>query len=261
VLQWLRAERRRRFWLLPARFRVHTSDVEYTRGLWARVYRPLGTIAFAATVDVHGGNWTSGDRFQQEQLDRALSANGVLVAAIDYRLAPPDAYPSSVEDVRTAAHWLRAHATELGATSDAVIGGIGSSAGGHLVILAALRAPASFDFVVADAPITDTSAYAERHPYWPTREAALDGSPVELLARLHGTDLPPMLIAHGIRDAAVPVETSRAFAAGYRAAGGRIELLEFEGLDHAFILTHPRERASRALAQAVLRFIENQRRL
>jgi acetyl esterase/lipase len=163
--------------------------------------------------------------------------------------------------VQTAARWLRAQATALGAGSVAAIGGIGSSAGGHLVVLAALRRPGSFDFVVADAPITDTSAYAERHPYWPTRAAALDGSPIDVVARQPGPDLPPMLIAHGTRDAAVPVEASRAFAAGYRAAGGRIELLEFEGLDHAFILTHPRERASRALAQAVLRFIESQSRL
>jgi hypothetical protein len=53
----------------------------------------------------------------------------------------------------------------------------------------------------------------------------------------------------------VPIETSRAFAQSYRA-----ELLEFVGMRHAFILTHPRGRAARDLAEAVLRFIQDQRR-
>ncbi len=233
-----------------------TFDVEYQPAYLARVYRPLGVRAFAATLDVHGGNWTSGDRLQQEQLDRGLAANGVLVAAIDYRLAPPDAYPASVHDVQAAARWLRAHATDLGAAAGAAVGALGSSAGGHLVLLTALREPGSFDFVAADAPITETSAYAERHPYWPTWEATVDGSPLHALEQSTAANLPPILITHGTRDTAVPVDGSRAFVTRYRAAGGSAKLIEFEGLDHAFILTHPRQRASRGMAQALLAFIE-----
>jgi pimeloyl-ACP methyl ester carboxylesterase len=67
--------------------------------------------------------------------------------------------------------------------------------------------------------------------------------------------LPPLLVTHGTLDDAVPIETSREFAKRY---GGR--LLEFPGLGHAFILTHPRKRESREMAKAILRFIENQRR-
>jgi dipeptidyl aminopeptidase/acylaminoacyl peptidase len=67
--------------------------------------------------------------------------------------------------------------------------------------------------------------------------------------------LPPLLITHGTLDDAVPIETSRAFAQSYGA-----ELLEFVGMRHAFILTHPRGRAARDMAEAVLRFIQDQRR-
>jgi acetyl esterase/lipase len=257
----LRAERHRRFSLLPRRFGVETFDVEHQPGLLAHVYQPRGAAAFAAVLDVHGGNWTSGDRFQQEQLDRALAANGVLVAAIDYRLAPPNVHPASVEDVEAAASWLRSRVTKLGAATGAPVGALGSSAGGHLAILAALRSPACFDFVVADAPITDPSSYAGQHPYWPTRETAIDGSPLHLVERGEAVSFPPLLIAHGTRDEAVPIDMSRAFVERYRAAGGQAELLEFDGLGHAFILTHPRQRESRDLARAILRFIADQRRL
>jgi fermentation-respiration switch protein FrsA (DUF1100 family) len=123
------------------------------------------------------------------------------------------------------------------------------------VILCALRTPAALDFVVADAPITDTSGYAARHPYWPTREKALDGSPLRTIERVDPATLPPLLITHGALDDAVPIETSRQFVKRY---GGR--LLEFDGLGHAFSLTHPRSRASREMAQAVLRFVQDQRR-
>lgn len=265
MLRWLRAERRRRLWLLPRKFNVYIHELEYQQHrsapMLVRVYRPIGVTAFAAALDVHGGNWTSGDRLQQELLDRALAANGVLVAAIDYRLAPPDAYPASVQDVHVATRWLRLHASELGARAGARVGAVGSSAGGHLAILSAMRQPTQLDFVVADAPITDTSSYGERHPYWPTREAAIHGSPMHVLERGEAKALPPLLITHGTQDDAVPMAMSRWFVERYRAAGGHAELRVFDGMGHAFVLTHPRTQESRHMAQAVLQFVIDQSRL
>src|ERR1700760_4890022 len=58
VIRRLRGQPR----LLPPRVDVEIRDVEYQPGVLARVYGPRAGSAIAAVVDVHGGNWTSGDR-------------------------------------------------------------------------------------------------------------------------------------------------------------------------------------------------------
>jgi acetyl esterase/lipase len=82
-----------------------------------------------------------------------------------------------------------------------------------------------------------------------------------VLERGGARSLPPLLITHGTDDQAVPIDMSRHYACTYRAAGGSVELLEFDGLDHAFILAHPRSSAAREMAQAILHFVEDQTRL
>jgi acetyl esterase/lipase len=215
------------------------------------VYRPRATTPFVALLDVHGGNWTSENRLQMQLLDAALASNGVLVAAIDYRLAPAHPYPASVEDVQIGARWLRAE-------FEGCVGALGSSAGGHLVILCGLLG-GNFDFVVADAPITDVATNLRlqggSHPYWPTQENVHAGSPLEVLERGEAVALPPLLITHGSADTAVPLATSRVFAERYRAAGGFAELREFPGQGHAFILGQPRSREAAEQAHAILAFI------
>jgi acetyl esterase/lipase len=227
--------------------------------LVARVYRPRDVQPFAALLDVHGGDWSGGDRFQQQILSRSLAANGVLVAAIDYRLAPSSANPAALEDVQAGARWLRSHLGEFGAASDAPVGALGSSAGGHLAILSALRLADCFAFVVADAPVTDVPAYLASysgpHPFWPSPDLALAGSPLALLRSNPPEHLPPLLITHGDQDDVVPLSMSRRFVQAYRAAGGEADLCVFEGLGHAFVLSQPRRRESRLLAQRVLAFV------
>jgi len=236
---------------LPRRLDIDVADTEYQPGLLARVYRPRASTPLAGVLDVHGGNWTSENRLQMQALDAALASNGVLVAAIDYRLAPAHPYPASVDDVRVAADWLRTHFA-------GAVGALGSSAGGHLVILCGLRG-AKFDFVVADAPITDVAESLRNethsHPYWPTEQAIHDGNPIEVLERGEAVALPPLLITHGAADLAVPLATSQTFVERYRRAGGNAELRVFAGQGHAFILTHPRRRESADQAAAALAFI------
>jgi acetyl esterase/lipase len=57
---------------IPARFEVSVEDVEYSRPdgvpLLARIYRPMGTSATGAILDVHGGAWLTGDRTQHRAL-------------------------------------------------------------------------------------------------------------------------------------------------------------------------------------------------
>src|ERR1051325_5549913 len=122
-------------------FEVEIRDIEYQQigdkpGL-IRVYRPKGTGPFPTVVEVHGGAWHNGDRTNNEGMDRALAANGIVVGAVDFRQPPEAGYPASVCDVNLATRWLKAHAGEFNGTSR--VGLFGNSSGGHQVVLSALR--------------------------------------------------------------------------------------------------------------------------
>src|SRR6516165_2727737 len=68
---------------------IHIEDLEYLHAggapLFARFYRPEGQGPFPAVLEVHGGAWTSGDRFNNVSIAEHLSARGIVVlsGAID----------------------------------------------------------------------------------------------------------------------------------------------------------------------------------
>ena len=98
---------------------VRVWDVEYlqTPGqTWeARIYQPQGTGPFPALLYVHGGAWNTGDRTNNELLNEGLAASGLVVVAVDFRLAPDHKYPAQVVDVNYATRWVKAHASEFNA--------------------------------------------------------------------------------------------------------------------------------------------------
>jgi acetyl esterase len=104
----------------------------------ARVYTPRGPGPFPALLDVHGGAWSGGDRTADAYLDRTIAAAGFVVVAIDFRLAPEHPYPASIIDVNYATRWLKVRAPALNALPDQ-IGALGTSSGGHMAVLSALR--------------------------------------------------------------------------------------------------------------------------
>jgi len=65
-----------------------------------RVASPQGDGPFPAIVDIHGGGWVMGDRNQNAVIDDYLAANGIVVAAPEFRMPPTGAYPVSITDVR-----------------------------------------------------------------------------------------------------------------------------------------------------------------
>jgi len=159
---------------------IDVLELEYQQDLAVRIYQPKGTGPFPALVDVHGGVWGGGDRTNAEVMDRALAESGIVVAAIDFRLAPEHPYPAQVADVNLATRWLKFQASEFHADPHTV-GAIGSSSGGHSVLLSAMRphhpaynyldlpgsgSNASLKFVLAAWPIVDPDArrLAAAHP-------------------------------------------------------------------------------------------------
>jgi acetyl esterase/lipase len=126
-----------------ARFDVAISEVELRRNpagrmLMARIYQPKGAGPFPTVLDLHGGAWNRKDRFAEEPMDRALAASGLLVVAVDLTLAPEAPYPACVQDANYAVRWLKAKAATWNGDT-AKIGIYGSSSGGHVAELLAMR--------------------------------------------------------------------------------------------------------------------------
>jgi acetyl esterase len=99
----------------------------------ARVYAPSADrTTRAAVVYFHGGGWVQGDLETHHGLCARLAKHaGVVVVAVDYRLAPEHKFPAAVEDCLAAYRWLRMHGRDVGADPTRVAVA-GDSAGGNL---------------------------------------------------------------------------------------------------------------------------------
>ncbi|HSQ02650.1 MAG TPA: alpha/beta hydrolase [Burkholderiales bacterium] len=250
-----------------ARFELKEWDVEFrrtsARTLMARIYQPQGTGPFPTLLDLHGGAWNNKDRLANVPMDRAIAASGVLVVAIDMTLAPEAPYPASVRDANYGVRWLKRKAREWNGDPQN-LGVLGSSSGGHVAQLLAMRpydvrynalslpeAPdidASVAYVATRSPISDPYArfqQAQRmkreemmqksKTYFDPWESVYEGNPQQMLDRREAVSLPPMLVMQGSLDDNVLPAIQQKFAASYRAAGGECQLEIFEGCQHEWV--------------------------
>jgi acetyl esterase/lipase len=130
---------------------------------------------------------------------------------------------------------------------------------------------ATLAYVIGHSPAVDPAARYEfaketgradlvtkQDGYFGTLQTMREASPMEILQRQEDVELPPILILHGTADMNVPVGDVENFtgayraaflrrnlsasalpneaAAAYRAAGDIIELQEFPGMPHYFLL-------------------------
>ena len=118
----------------PALARIENIAIPGPAGeVPARVYAScVGGAPLPAVAYFHGGGWVQGDLETHHGLCARLAQRaGVIVVAIDYRLAPEHAFPAAVEDCFAAYQWCRAHARDLGG-DPARVAVAGDSAGGNL---------------------------------------------------------------------------------------------------------------------------------
>jgi acetyl esterase/lipase len=245
---------------------IDVEDVEYLRHgdrpLLARLFKPRGTGPFPAIVEPHGGAWCLGDRLLDTTINEKLAANGILVAALDFRVPPAASYPGSAVDINYGIRWLKTQAAKFGRSPE-IVYTFGISSGGHLAMLLGMRPPdsrysaialsgagpavdASVRGVIMGAPVIDPLGryrYAKQskesgktYPefvdlvlplhdkYWQTEDAMAEGNPVLALERGEPVELPPVLYIQDTRDIVHPRPQLERFLELYRKAGGRVDL-------------------------------------
>jgi acetyl esterase/lipase len=274
-------------WAGPARFLAPTEPtlrddgVRHFSGITYAVavgYRPLQLdlwVPDSATppplvVWVHGGGFMFGDRrylpetLRPNQVFDALLEAGLAVATIDYRHALEAPFPAQLHDAKAAVRYLRAHADELGISTER-IGVAGESAGAHIAALVGLTAhrpdlegthgvlgqSSAVDVVVdwygpadlATMPrVALPPAIAAKLPpemATPPEDhltrglegaARADASPVTHVT----ADAPPFLLVHGTADWLVPYAQSEQLHAALTAASVSSTLVPVEGAEHIF---------------------------
>jgi acetyl esterase len=251
--------------------------------LVATVYRPPGA-AIAAVVDVHGGAWTSGDRTMNAAIARHLAASSIAVLSLDFRMPPAAAYPEMMTDVAAGIRWLKSHAADVG-TDAARVGLLGTSSGGHLALLAALRpddvrysgptedgqSGIGVPFVVACWPVSDPLARYQmvrqranarlieaHHAFWSDEAAMAEGSPFAIVTRGDAQQMPPVLIVQGTNDDNLTPDMQQRFIAAYQARGGSAELAVFQEQVHGFIGRDPAHPSSLDALERIVAFIRRE---
>jgi acetyl esterase/lipase len=252
-----------------AKVDISVNELEFRRNaagrmLMARIYQPRGNGPFPVVLDLHGGAWNAKDRKAEEPMDRAIASSGVLVVAIDMTLAPEAPYPACVQDANYGVRWLKSKAPAWNG-DPARIGIYGSSSGGHVAELLAMRpndprynaiplersrADATVAYVAMRSPVSNPVARFENArslkrdammknttTFFAPWDAIHESNPQEILERREKVSLPPLLIMQGALDDNVLPSIQERFAATYKAAGGDCRYELFEGCEHEWVAT------------------------
>jgi acetyl esterase/lipase len=236
-----------------------TKGVAYLEGSGsplADVYRPAGSDSshrMPGFLWIHGGGWSGGTRdgAREVAVCSTLARAGYVTFSIDYVLSDSakPSWPANLQQCKAAIRFMRRYAARYGVDTARIAVG-GGSAGAHLAVMAGLTKPGSF-------ANTSHKGYSDRVKaildlYGPVSTRGWYGTPVKWLLGVTSVsdplvaqssaetyvakDSPPVFIAHGLVDATVDPQISKAFDSALTAVGASHELVLIPGAGHSFTL-------------------------
>lgn len=138
TIEGIRALRTSGFGMPPAEVPVEEGTAPGPVGpIPVRTFVPDAEPA-AVVLSIHGGGWCIGDAANGDLTNRQLADDaGVVVVALDYRLAPEHPWPAAPDDCEATARWLLDEMGSRWGCGRLVLSG--DSAGAHLAAVTALR--------------------------------------------------------------------------------------------------------------------------
>ncbi|MFD5074530.1 alpha/beta hydrolase [Streptomyces sp. NPDC058371] len=227
-----------------------------------RVYRPDTDGPVPTVVFFHGGGWLTGDLDTHDDPCRRMCRDvGVVVVAVDYRLAPEHPFPAAYDDCLAAAAWVADHIDDYGGRRDR-LAVAGDSAGGNLAaavaltfrdehrpLAAQLLAYPAMDFLATDAEypsrVENATGYMLstqnvldfEHLYAGDDPAVRGTSRVSPLRATSLTGVAPAVIGTAQYD---PLrDECMAYANALKAAGVDVFARTYDGLIHTFLNFFP----------------------
>ena len=222
-----------------------------------RFYYPPGEQdrALPAYIYAHGGGFAVGDLDMVETICRTICRDaGIVVASVDYRLAPENKFPAGLDDMIAVVRWIARNGASVGIDPARLAVG-GDSAGGNLAAVVSIAARDAGDLPIRYQlliyPATDMRRGAPSHTtngagYLLTRDTIayfhdhyIDEIRHDLDWRasplLHAdlSNLPPALVLTAGHD---PLrDEGHQYAVALTQAGNRATYLCFERQIHGFI--------------------------
>lgn len=216
------------------------------RKLEADVYRPADDQLRPGVLMIHGGAWSSGNKWSMGDHARELAQAGYVAVSINYRLAPACPYPAQIDDCRRALAWIKEVADQYRIDTDR-LAVYGYSAGGHLAAMLATDrdsdAPKLKAAVVGGAPcdfsFIPEESRAIAHVLGGTRrelpQVYRQAAPLSYAS----SDDCPIFFFHGDNDLIVPPTASRVLCDRLKDLGVETCYYTVEKQGHLLTFLHP----------------------
>lgn len=207
------------------------------RGQRLDVYAPPGADKLPVLLFFHGGAWINGHLGWLRFMAAPTLAQGAILVAGTYRLAPRCKWPAQIEDVTAAVRFVADHCAEWGGDPDRLVIG-GHSAGGQLTSLVALQGDAPpltacfpvscpFSLEHGDVPLESEPGRVYKYLFDP-REQDRAASPIHLAERA----TVPFDVTWGEHDLDYVVRTSEQMVARLQSQGSPVAHETLAGASH-----------------------------
>ncbi|KAI9277238.1 Alpha/Beta hydrolase protein [Phascolomyces articulosus] len=223
-----------------------TNDYDQPRRMALDIFKwgkaPKSSGLRPVLVHIHGGSWRMGNKNMLYPHEKTLlTEENWIVVNIGYRLAPDNAYPTHLIDVKRALRYLKRCIPAFGGDPNFIVLS-GDSSGGHLAAMAAFTAnepeyqpgfedvDTSVKGVISINGVLDLQSDPYRGEFFAKNVAMKDTVEIDFLSKHSPVDLVskakekgflvPFLVITGNRDAIVDCSVGQRFKKVYDQAAG-----------------------------------------